>query len=472
MNASMKRRTFNNLPFFLLGLGLASCDFRDRSNSQITTQEIEFDAFNYLTSSPSQIQLNWMGHWLGEDRRENLVREVAQEYSFLHQDVNLNLKFWQELGLSHAPGAAKEIATKIRSGTLDWDIIWLNSDIYQMISSELSNPDWGAKYLVDFEQVNGFVATQKPFIVNDSSYRNQSGGMLTGPYIEGAYYALFYNQVVAQRLEIEIKDQGMTFDDLIGYVEAVDRYNRKNNSPIAAFYESKDWTTMEFMFQNLVKSEINDFTVAKSETSSDQKNKAVLKTFKALESLGKLKPLIPSHTENIWTDTRHLILDDRVLFYVNGTWMYSHWQGIDPSKMLKIIPVELPVFQSTNYYLGNYLTTWGVMKHSPNRDRAIELLMSWCTPKVAEKWVRYTRNPTGLRGNFAVAEEGTDVFEKFQSNITAKYGSQVNYNKNTGYLFGKNNHNLSPHLEEKIRTLMAGKVTASDAYRQIMNQLS
>ena len=152
--------------------------------------------------------------------------------------------------------------------------------------------------------------------------------------------------------------------------------------------------------------------------------------------------------------------------------MYSHWRGIDPIKMLKIVPVELPVFQPTNYYLGNYETTWGVMKHSPHRDRAIQLLMTWCTPKVAEKWVRYTRNPTGIRGNLAVAEEGTDLFEQFQSNITAKYGSNINYSRNTGYLFGIKNRNLSPHLDEAMRALMTGEVTASDAYQQILARLS
>jgi Bacterial extracellular solute-binding protein len=467
----MKRRTFNALSLFTLGWGIASCQ-RGANTVDVTMQKgIEFSNTN-ASHATTKAPLNWMGHWFGEDQRETLVREVAQEFSFTHQDINLQLKFWEELGLSHKPGTAKLIAEMIRSGSINWDVIWLDENLYNLVAFELKDPAWGSKHLVNFAEVDGFTATQKTFILDDPAYRQQTGGILAGPYIEGYYHALFYNKVVADRLGIDIKPQGMTFEDFRGYIEAVDRYNRQSSQPIAALYESQDWTTLEMLFQSLAKSAMSDFSVAKAEVGSRDKNEAVHETFKALESLSQYKPLIASHQQNAWFDTRHLVLDDQALFYVNGTWMYSHWRGLDADKMSKMIPVELPTFKPTTYYQGGYITTWGVIKNSPNRDRAISLLMAWSTPSVAEKWVRYTRNPTGLRGNFAVAEQGSDVFETFQSNITKTYGSNVSYSKHTGYLFGQANRNLSQALEQKIRALLAGETTAKDAYQQIISQLS
>lgn len=468
----MKRRTFNTLPFFALGLGLTSCNlFQSRFHSGPKGRGIELITENNFNSLASPTQLNWMGHWLGEDKRETLVREVAQEFSFLHQNLNLNLKFWQDLNLAHKPGAAQLISNLIRAKKVDWDIIWLDDDIYPLVGEELDNPQWGEQHIVNFEEVAGFKETQKTFIIQDPLYRNQTGGFLSGPYIEGYYYALFYNKNVAERIGIKIKHQGMTFDDLLGYVEAVNLYNSKNKIQIAPFYESKDWTTLEIIFQSLVKSEISDLNLAKSEVGSPEKNAALFKTLQALETLGKLNPLIPSHRENNWTNTRHLILEDRTLFYVNGTWMYSHWHGIDAQKISKIIPVELPAFEKHNYYLGGYIPTWGVMRNSRNRDLAIELLMAWCTPKIAEKWVRYTKNPTGIIGNLSVAESGIDSFEQFQSDITARYGGNVHYSKYTGYLFGAKNRNLAKLLYQHIRSLLAGEITAKKAYQQILSKV-
>ena len=42
-----------------------------------------------------------------------------------------------------------------------------------------------------------------------------------GPMLEGYCHAIFYNKDVAERVGIEIKDMGMTFDDLLKYVKAV-----------------------------------------------------------------------------------------------------------------------------------------------------------------------------------------------------------------------------------------------------------
>jgi ABC-type glycerol-3-phosphate transport system substrate-binding protein len=453
----------------VLVMTLATCQ-RRTSPSPEYSSPIAILENAEATSTP--VQLNWMGHWLYEDKRETLVRQVAQEFAFLNQDIDINLKFPQEImGVRSKPLVGEYIADMIRTGNIEWDIVWMDDHIYQLVAEELGDPAWGVKHLVNFETVDGFQASQKLFIINDSIYRAQTGGILVGPYIEGYCYALYYNAEVAQAMGIDIKAQDMTFDDVLGYVQAVYAYNQEHDTHIAAFYEAQDWTTLEILFQNLVKSEIKDFEQAKAEVLTETKRQALFKALQAFETLGQYDPLIHSHTDNIWFDTRHLVLENQALFYVNGTWMYSHWRGIDTEAMTKMVPVELPSFNRVSYYLGGYVPTWAVLQNAPHREQAIRLVMFWSTPEVAEMWVRYTKNPTGIRGNVAIAEMGTDAFEQFQQLITDKYGANVHYAADVGYLLGQGNKYLTQAVNAELRQLLTQQTTAQEAYQRIMSQV-
>jgi ABC-type glycerol-3-phosphate transport system substrate-binding protein len=415
-------------------------------------------------------RLNWMGHWQGEDLRETLVHEIGREFDFLHPEIDLNLQFPGNIfGRRSKPIAATEIARMVKEGRFDWDIIWLDDYIYQYVAEALDDDEWGKRHLVDFETVPGFAETQKEFIVRNPIYRNQTGGILVGPYIEGYVVALWYNRDVAQKIGLEIRNRGMTFEDLLGYVKAVYEYNQDAETPVAAFYEASDWTTLEMLFQALVKSEIADFHEAIEEKGSEKKRAAMLKGFRAFEQLGRYDPLIPSHNRNIWFNSRHYVLQDEALFYVNGTWMYSHWRGIDPAGLKKMMPVQLPVFNEVEHTLGGYIPTFAVMKDSPNRDAAVELMMSWCQPQVAERWVSYTKNPTGLRGHLnEPARLVTDPYEDFQYYITKRYRSQLHFSANAGYLLGKQNADLQQAIRIKLRRLLTGDTTAQRAYETIL----
>ena len=420
----------------------------------------------------SHSHVNWMGHWLYEDLRETLVREVAKEFEFENYDIRLNLKFPQEImGVRSKPLTATYVANMIRSNTIKWDVIWLDDNIYTLVAEELNDTEWGKKYLVDFESIPGFTETQKRFIIENPIYRNQTGGMMVGPYIEGYLYALWYNKNVAQRLGLIIKNRDMTLNDLIGYAQVVHEYNTHSGTPISLFYEAKDWPTLEMLFQRLFKSTFENYDEAISQVSSARKQAALLKAFQAFEQLGQYHPLIPSHHQNIWFDTRQLVLDDKALFYVGGTWMYSHWRGIDQNKLEKMVPAELPVFQKVNHSLGGYIPSWAVMKNSPNREAAISLVMYWSRSQVAEKWVRYTKNPTGLRGNLDSAVLGSDLYEKFQFDIIEKYGSDLDYCADAAYIFGHKNAHLGTRIDQLLRMLLTEKITAQQAYKDIVEQL-
>ena len=424
------------------------------------------------TSKQTEKRLNWMGHWLHEHDRAILVKEVAQNFELMNPDINVNLKGSRQIMSSRGPEITGTfLADMIKSGNIEWDVVRMNQFIYQHVAEQLDDPNWGEKHLVNFEEVEGFKQTQKSFIIDDPVYRNQTGGILVGPYIEGYYMAIFYNKDVAEKMGIEIKQYNMTFEDLLGYIKTVEEYNNKHNTNIAAFYESANWITMKILFQNLFKSELSNFSKAKEEEGSDEKNKALLKTFLAFEQLSKYNPLIDSYKDNVFYQTRHLVLNDECLFFINGIWMYNHWMGIDEEKTKKMIPAELPVFKEVTHYSGSFIPTWAVMKDAANKEGAIKLLMFWSRARIAEKWVRYAKAPTGLAGNISPSDIGDDPFAQFLTKITDKYGSNVHYSDNVGYILGKKNQLLQQNINKKLLQLLDGNITAQQAYDKLMKEV-
>jgi ABC-type glycerol-3-phosphate transport system substrate-binding protein len=418
-----------------------------------------------------EIRLNWIGHWLDNHDRETLVKEVAKEYTTLNPNVDLNLKFPQNIrGFRSKRDMAKMYVEMIRTGNYEWDIIWLDDQIYQYVADELQDPGWGPKYLVDFGQVPDFRATQKRFIFDDPVWADQTGGIIVGPMLEGYYHAIFYNKDVADKVGVKIKNTGMSFEDLLGYIKAVHNHNQRTGDDIAALYESSDWTCQEILFQRLLKSEIGDFKKSLEHKGSTEKNTAFLKTLKAFEELGKYKPLHKKHRQSLWYQTRDVPLNDKTLFYVNGIWMYSQWMSIDEHKAIKMLPAELPVFKNVDFYQGGYIPVWAVWKGAPNQQEAIEFLKFWSRPQIAEKWTRYTMAPTGIQGHLITGTEGQHPFAVWQKKITQKYGANVYYVPSTVYIFGDRGRNalLLDDLKTEILDLLDGKTTAQQAYTRIM----
>jgi len=420
-------------------------------------------------------KLNWIGHWLNEHDRELMVKEVAKEYIVKNPDIELNLKFPQNIrGYRSKRDVAKMYTEMIQTGNYEWDIIWLDDQSYQYVADELQDPNWSLKYLVDFGQIPGFKDTQKDFIFNDPMWAAQTGGIIVGPMLEGYYHAIFYNKDIADKIGIKIKDMGMTYDDLLGYVKAVNDYNKKTGSDIATFYESSDWTCQEILFQRLLKSEIGDFKKSLAHNGSSEKNAAFKKTLESFEKLGKYKPLHKKHKQNIWYQTRHIPLNDEVLFYVNGIWMYNHWMSIDEGKAAKMIPAELPVFKEVDFYQGGYIPTWAVWKNAPHKEDAIKLMEFWSRPQVAEKWSRYTMAPTGIKGHITTGREGEHPFSIWQRKITERYSGFIYYIPSTIYIFGQGGQNalLLDEVKEEILKLLDGETTAQKAYDKILAKVN
>ena len=106
------------------------------------------------------------------------------------------------------------------------------------------------------------------------------------------------------------------------------------------------------------------------------------------------------------------------------------------------------------------MPVWAVMKNSPNRDVAIRLMQFWSRPEIAEKWVRYTKSPTGLAGNLYDPEYGQDIFAEYQRKLSATRTMKPD-------VFTLDRNESAYLLFEHLSALLRGKLTAAEAYRKI-----
>jgi hypothetical protein len=433
---------------------------------------------NAIVGNGDQTLIKMMGHWKGEDLREDFVLETIQEFETRNPDVKVDLT-WNVDFQGGREGAISEIVKQIKSGTTTWDIIWLEPFYYQEIADALGDQNWAENYLVDFETVPGFIESQKSFIISDPQFRNHMNGVLTGPYIEGFYQPFFYNKILTDQIGLDIKETGMTADDLIGYVKAIAEYNEKNGTSIAAFYEATDQEgglgygpTTWNIFQSLFRSEFPELEDVKITAMTAEKDAALKKTLSTLQELGAYKPFIQGYETIKWFETRDYVLENKAVFTTAGaSWMYSHWRGLDKQKTMNMVPVEMPVYQHVDHYIGGYNPMFAVMKNSPARDKAVEFLMEFSKPNTAEKWVRYAKGPSGIKGNLSDSgddSESADAYDKFISYITEEYGGNVYDTKTVDYILGRKYKDLSPKFYRHLVSVMSGDITASEAYDRIM----
>ena len=263
----------------------------------------------------------------------------------------------------------------------------------------------------------------------------------------------------------------MTYDDLLYYVKYVHNYNFENPSDkIAAFCDSRDFTLM-FMFQNLIKSEIDDINAFNNEIFNTKNIEALKKVLKTSEELSQYDPLVESHFINIWSDNVKIILNDKALFYIDDTRIYNKWRSVDKENFYKLRPAELPVYKDVHFCMGSYFSPFAVFKNAPNKENAVELILFWSSPKVGKKWIKYTKCPTGVYTGIKKTGFNTDIYENYVSKMSQKYGQNIHVAYNTGYLFGPNNRRLEIILSENIREILSRQIDADEAYLNIINNL-
>lgn len=409
-------------------------------------------------------QVNWVGHWKNEGERGNLVREVATEYEFLHQNIKVNLKFPEDLYNADDTKEVEFIITQMQKSVADWDIVRIKEH-YSTIAKILKDDNWGQKYLVDFGQVEGFKEKHLDFI-NDKAFSQNTGNILLCPYNEGQFWALYVNLNVAKKMGIEVKQYGMTFDDFMGYIKVAYNYNKSHSDYIAPIFEDRGWITSEAIWKSLVYSLLGTYSQLNDKLDA-QKLDAIEKTFLAYEQLSKYEPIIRNRASINWERDNGYPLQDSCLFFVNGSWMYNIWKKKNFQKMKNVLPCELPVFRSPDFCMGGYAPNWAVLKNGANREQAIKLMMFWTRPEIAEKWARYTKCPSGIKGNLTNTSFGVDEYENFMYSIEKKYGGKKVSQVSNTFILGEK----SKFVKLNTIDVLEGKMTAKQAMRELKPQL-
>lgn len=430
----------------------------------------------------SRVRLRWIGHWLGEDRREDLVREIKREYEFLHPGTEVDLVFNKELAgpeADHKRKAAAEIVRMVRTGKIDWDVVFLDVAVFEFVSEALGGTSWAARHLVDFAAVPGFLESQEEFIRAEPRYRERMGGIFTGPWIENYLHNLWYNTEVARRAGIVVKERGMTAEDLVGYAEQLARHNRERGTS-TAFLKLSSWNRVDALFEQLFKSQFDDFAAAVAPPFSEEKGRAFLATLEIFERLSRHQPLLNAGWQRLTSDDfkRQFLLEDDALFIVGGTFMYSQFRGVSRAAAEKARPVEDPRVRRANGLVGDYTPAFAVMRDSPHRDAAVDLVMSWAQPKNANKWVRYTKNLTGCRSfmtELGADEAGSfdDVYERYLVDMKTKHrGLPVMNFRGLSVVFGERNPVPVVELRERLAAILEGRLTARAYYQEVMGRFA
>ena len=148
--------------------------------------------------------------------------------------------------------------------------------------------------------------------------------------------------------------------------------------------------------------------------------------------------------------------------------MYNIWKGIDERLVLNCMPAELPGFKPHVIYPAAYQVTWGVPKNAPHKDEAVNFLLAMNKPEIAEMWSRYTKCPTGIKGNLASTNFGGDQFENFANYIQTNFGTNIyRYYESASWVLDKEHSNNSLYFREVIE----GKMTANEAMRRIRTSI-
>lgn len=408
-------------------------------------------------------KINWVAQWRGEGDKEVLLKEIANEYEFLNQDIRVNLVFRDDL--YKLPDEPQFLLEQIKKPTADWDIVVRMHVNYPIIASTLNDMNWGEKYLVDFSKIPGFMEAHKSFI-NTPKYRYQFGGMLYGPYNEGQIAALYLNTEVAKKMGITVKQFDMTFDDFLGYLKQAFEYNQ-SHPYIAPIFDERNWIMSEIIFKKLFLSQLDNFEMVMDTKQYQKKLAALEMCYDALDQMAKYKPVYRNRASmNFWEHT-DFALNDSCLFFPNFTFIYNFWKMQGKEKMKKILPCELPSFKPSDTYIGGFVANWAVLNNAPHREEATKLMMFWCNPEISEKWVRMTKSPSGTKGNMAENVLGADQFESYMYYIEKKYGDRLILDNDNKYILGEKNFNVPFYVID----VLEGRMTGKQAFEKVKKQL-
>ncbi|HPS13872.1 MAG TPA: hypothetical protein PLB87_11385, partial [Prolixibacteraceae bacterium] len=411
-----------------------------------------------------QTKVRWLGQWYNEGKKELLIREMAREFEFLNQDIDVELVFpYQMAGIDSSGDPFRPVADSILSWVREdrwpFDFFVCDKWFYEDVANVSDDDYWGQKYLVDFKNEKWFRDSHKEYVLNSDEYIGNFGDIAPGAFIEGAWDLLFVSSEVEKKLGIQVKDYDMTIDDFIEYAKIVYQYNQSHVDKIT--FCATNYKTTEIIINQLIMSELGD--VKKSSTS--EQLQAIETVYKKLEFLSQFEPLAQPYVYATDRELKH----DKALFHLHSTWVRMFWQRTNPEGEKLMRPCEFPSMNGklAHAYSGTYNAIFAIPKNAKNKEAAIRFMKYMSTVDIAEKWENYSKCPTGLKSRISINEFGSDAFGDLSKHISQKYENRLADIVLAKDLFDGKQKQINFHALDVI----GGKMTASQAINSIRSQM-
>lgn len=413
---------------------------------------------NSITTKP---KLRWMGRWANDPWKKQFEQEMARAFAFRHPEIEVELVYPE--GMSEKK-CATLITNMIETGNCSWDIVWASPRIDSRVSKTLRDHSWEKKHLVDFYEIEGFRQTQLPFAIETVSHP------LTGPCVEGRFFVTWYNQPLAKKLGLSIEGTTLTHTDLLHHARRVNEYNRTAKEPIATILDFQRASSSRRLFRCLLISKaINpDGTLPKA-LSGGKRDSILRETLEVFEQLAAYKAIHPRHTEILRRPNLHLMYNSLFLFDTTSAFDRLQESKSSPLKGLRLLHPS--VFRAGNYALGEYSSSWAVMKQSPEQSWGIELMKFWSRPEVAEGWVRNTRSPTGLSGNIYSPNYSEDALGRFQDSMSRQRPEAIYFSQDIVSKYWGRAAFSGGDVPLKIQSVLAGRISAARFYEEFSGKM-
>jgi ABC-type glycerol-3-phosphate transport system substrate-binding protein len=286
-----------------------------------------------------------------------------------------------------------------------------------------------------------------------------------GPLLEGVTYILFVSDEVKKKVGLEVKELDMTSDDFLQYAKAVANYNETHSDKVT-FLSSQLGSVLNILFSQLVLS-----SYGKNEPGMREEGlAAVEKAYNYLEELSKYKPFeqFGGYAGDTWDASKRALHEDKFLFSMQPTWIYLLWEKSNPGGVKKLIPCEIPSMNGgvSPYYFGFYQFIFVVPKHAKNREGAEKFIEFISSSETADKWIGYSKCPTGLASGISYTDFGQNKFDIFFRHIQEKYGNNQKDINLSNYLF-----KTDKTINFSVNEVITGKMSAKEALNNVMKQI-
>jgi len=414
------------------------------------------------------IKLNWLAPWYGEGQKEKLMREIAREFEFLNQDISLKIDFPQKVfgeGFWFTQ-VEQNLWEMYQKDEWKYDLMICERNMMRSLSLKSNDPFWSKNNLVDFSQDDWFIQAHKDGIITEE-FKGTFGGIIPGPLLESSVNILFVSNEIEKKLGLKVKRHDMEFSDFLTYAEAVYKYNLSHNDKIT-FFSTQFQPAFIMLFQQLVLSEYGKTTFSSKQDTYN----ALSKLYPELEKLAAFKPLeqYTFYTNINIYEAQYILNHDKYLFNLQPSWIVPLWMSSNSQGAKKMKPCEIPSLEGRKAlsYPGNFTSLFAVPKNSKNIEAVKRLVRFMTTAEQGEKWIKYSKNPTGLKTRIVTTDFGTEEYDIFYRHIQNKFGvslieADLFYTffgtPASGYKFDMSAFNNSFHATD----IVLGKITAGEA---------